>query len=299
MALERAERKAKADVVDASADLWAKKSEYGRQDDKLKKLDQQIAKAKIHAPTDGLVIYATSAKGNWHGNQEPLMEGQEVPERTELIYLPTTSSVKAEIRLHESSLEKVSIGLPARVTVLSLPGRIFTGRVAKISPLPDAQSMWMNPDLKVYTTEVFLDGDGSDLKTGMSCRAEIMVNRYEEALSVPVQAVVQVKGKPTVFIFSEKEFEPRIVETGLDNNRMIRIVNGLNPGEKVWLTPPLHLGTVNEEEADVPKSDGATVMTEESGSALPGTQSGSPETDGSSRNHSKDGERSQKGSPRA
>ena len=301
MALERSERKAKADVIDASADLWAKESEYGRQKDKLKKFGEQIAKAKIHAPTDGLVIYATSARGGFRGNQEPLAEGQEVPERTELIYLPTTSSVKAEIKIHESSLDKVTLGLPARVTVLSVPGRVFTGHVARISPLPDAQSMWMNPDLKVYTTEVYLDGDGSDLKTGMSCSAEILVDRYQEAVYVPVQAVVRVKGKPTVFVYSQKEkaFQPREVETGLDNNRMVRIASGLDPGEKVMLTPPLHLGAVGEPEAVVAKADEAGGLLEDSGSAPPEVRSGSPEMESPPRVRARDGETSEGEPPRA
>ena len=248
MALERAERKARADVIDASTDLRAKESEYRRQTGKLEKIEEQIGKAKIYAPTEGLVIYATSARGSWRGNQQPLEEGQDVPERTELIYLPTTSSVKAEIKLHESSLDKVAEGIPARVTVDAVPGRAFTGHVAKISPLPDAQSMWMNPDLKVYSTEVYLDGDGSELKTGMSCRAEIIVKRYEDAVHVPIQAVVRVKGKPTVYVYNQKEkkFVPREVDTGLDNNRMVHIIKGLEPGEQVLLTPPLRQGTVTE-----------------------------------------------------
>ena len=154
MALERAKRKAKADVVMAEANLRAKESEYSRQQDKLDKLEEQIKKTKIYAPSDGLVIYATSAgsKHRW-GNQEPLDEGQTVRERQELIHLPTTASVKAEINIHESSLQKVKIGDLARVTMDALPGQAFTGQVATIAPLPDPTSMFMNPDLKVYNSD--------------------------------------------------------------------------------------------------------------------------------------------------
>ena len=30
------------------------------------------------------------------------------------------------------------------------------GKVAKIAPLPDAQSVWLNPDLKLYSTKIHL-----------------------------------------------------------------------------------------------------------------------------------------------
>jgi hypothetical protein len=38
----------------------------------------------------------------------------------------------------------------------------------------------MNPDLKVYDTEVLLDGKHRDLRTGMSCQAEIIVDHYKD-----------------------------------------------------------------------------------------------------------------------
>jgi len=247
MALERTTRKAKADVVQAEADLRAKDSEFKRQQDKLAKIEEQIEKAKIYAPADGLVIYATSAKsGRRHSNDEPLDEGREVYEREELIYLPTASAVKAEVKIHEASLEKVRVGMPVRVTVDALAGRTFTGRVAKIAPLPNAQMVWLNPDLKVYNTEIYLEGDGNYLRTGMSCSAEIIVEEYDDAIYIPVQAVLRVGGEPTAYVLNEKGFEPRKVEIGLDNNRMIRIVDGLQAGEQVLLAPPLAAAAVEQ-----------------------------------------------------
>jgi HlyD family secretion protein len=240
MALERAQRKAKADVVQAEAELRAKESEFRRQKDKLKKNEEQIEKTKIYAPADGLVIYATSAQTrHWRGSDEPLDEGREVREREELIYLPTATAVKAEVKIHEASLQKVSVGLPVRVTVDALPGRTFTGEVVKIAPLPDATMVWLNPDLKVYNTEIYLEGEGDNLRTGMSCRAEIIIEEYDDATYVPVQAVLRVGAEPTVYVWSGKDFEPRKVEVGLDNNVMIRILRGLKAGETVLLTPPL------------------------------------------------------------
>jgi len=249
MALERTERKAKADVMQAEVDLEAKELEYKRQQDKFKKLEDQIAKAKVYAPVDGMVIYATSARrgggpGGFGDSREPLQEGVQVFERQELIYLPTAESAMAEVPIHESSLEKVREGLPAIITVDALPGKKFLGRVARIAPLPDARAMWASPDLKIYPTQIYLEDNDSALRTGMSCKAEIIVEQYEDAVYVPIQAVLRVAGEPTVYVLTEKDFQPRTVEIGLDNNRMVCIVSGLNEGEVVLLTPPLESGTL-------------------------------------------------------
>lgn len=239
MALERVRRKVAADILQAEVELRARESEFQREQGKLEKIEQQIERTRIHAPNDGLVVYATSTQANFRGNIEPLAEGQEVRERQELIYLPAPGSVKAEVKIHESNLDKVSVGLPVRITVNALPGRVFSGRVAGIAPLPDAVSVWLNPDLKVYNTDIHLEGEVEGLRTGMSCRAEIQVAQYPDALYVPVQAVTRVDGQPTVFVRQGGQFGPRQIEVGLDNNRMVHVLKGLEEGDTVLLTPPL------------------------------------------------------------
>ena len=273
MALDRTIRKAKADMVQAEANLKAKESELERQRYKLAKNEKEIGKTKIYAPADGLVIYATSAGGGHRGHRrEPLAEGAEVRERQDLIHLPTASGVNAEVGIHEASLDKVSIGLPVEVTVDALPGEIFTGRVVSIAPLPDAESAFMNPDLKIYDTVIYLDdnADSSLLRTGMSCTAEIVVEEHRDATYIPVQAVLRVGGRPTVYVAKSKTLEPRKVEIGLDNNRMVRIISGLEPGEVVSLAPPLASATVEAptvEKLKVPK-----VTSESTGKSKAGQQ---------------------------
>jgi HlyD family secretion protein len=247
MALERTERKASANVVQATADLKAKEAEFKRQKDKLAKLEDQIGKAKIYAPADGMVIYATSAqRGGWRDSRTPLDEGVEVFERQELIYLPTATSSMAEVDIHEASLEKVRVGLPAIITVDALPGKKFLGTVERIAPLPDPQSMWMNPDLKVYNSDVYLEGDDPSLRTGMSCKVEIIVEQYKDTVYVPVQAVLRIGTGHVVYVVKNGSTEERKVEIGLDNNRMVRIISGLEEGEVVLLTPPLKAATIEQ-----------------------------------------------------
>lgn len=248
MALERTKRQASANIVQASAELQAKLSEYDRQKGKLTKLEDQISKAKIYAPKDGLVVYATSVRQGWRGNDEPLDEGQQVRERQELIHLPTTSSYVAEVKIHESNLEKIRLNMPVVINIEALPGKTYYGRVGTIAPLPDAQSVFMSPDLKVYNTQIFIDGSGEDLRSGMSCLADIVIAQFTDATYVPVQSVLRIGGNPTVYVAKGRELEQRVVELGPDNNRMIQIAGGLSKGEKVLLTPPLSAAAITDEE---------------------------------------------------
>jgi HlyD family secretion protein len=152
--------------------------------------------------------------------------------------------------------------------------------VAKISPLPDAQTQWLNPDLKVYDTEIHLAGDLDGLRTGMTCRAEVLVEQYDDALYVPVHCVVRIGDQPTVYVVEEGRLVRRAVEVGLDNNRMVRVLSGLSEGELVALAPPLDEAEARPEGARPPQAESPDE---------PGPAAGSPESDGAADGASKRG----------
>jgi len=266
MALERIERSASANVVQAKADLRAKELEFNRQKEKMRKTEDQLSKTTIYAPQDGTVVYATSGGGRGHfDRRDPMEIGVEVQERQDLMKLPTADSMKAEVNIHETSLEKVRVGLPAVITIEAMAGKKFLSRVERIAPMPDARSMYMNPDLKVYPTDIYLEDNDSELRTGMSCKAEIIIAQYEDAVYIPVQAVLRVAGQPTVYVVKDGSYTERAVEIGLDDNKMIRIVSGLEEGEVVLMTPPLRAGTIESgsKMSGVELPDGSDTFKEE------------------------------------
>jgi HlyD family secretion protein len=236
----KAKHKANSSIVEAEAAQRAKELTLTREKGKLEKVNDQIAKCKIVAPVDGMVVYATSSGGGYRGGSDtPLAEGVDVREMQELIRLPTTAQMLADVKIHESVLEKVTIGMPARVTTEALPGRTFAGSIRKIAPIPDSQNSWLNPDLKVFNTEIEIDGDTSELRPGMSCRAEIIVSELNDALYAPLQCVTRVGDIPTVYVAGDLGPEARPVKLGLDDGRMVQVLSGVRENEPVLLAPPL------------------------------------------------------------
>ncbi len=253
--LERTRMRAEADIVQARANYSARRQELQRQRQQLARLEQQIDMCTIYSPSAGMVVYETSANTGRRGSQEPLEAGQEVRERQELIYLPASQGMIAEISVHESSLDRIEVGMPARVTVDARPGRVYEGTVRRIAPMPDAQSIWLNPDLTVYNTHI--EVDANDLRTGMSCRAEIVVDELEDVLYVPLQSVIRYDGRHYAYVLTPRGPQPRRVEIGLDNNRVVHVRSGLDEGEVVLLAPPLHERLEGEEPpADTPAGEG-------------------------------------------
>ena len=96
----------------------------------------------------------------------------------------------------------------------------------------------MNPNLKVYSTDVLIEDELPDLKPGASARAEIVVTNLVNALTIPLQAVTTVKGKQVCYVQNGTGLVPVPVTVGNFNDQFIEIRTGLNEGDHVALTPP-------------------------------------------------------------
>jgi HlyD family secretion protein len=271
-ALERTRIKTAADLIQAETELKTRESEYKRQQAELEKIEKLIEKCRLTAPVDGMAVYATSSAGGRWRITEPLQEGQQVRERQDLIHLPTDNAMIAEIKIQEAALRKIKVGLPVRITADALPGAMFTGQVSHIAFLPDSQSAWLNPNLKVYNTTVKIEGNAAQLRPGMSCRAEIILNRYQDALFIPLQAVTRVEGQTVVYLPSSREPEMRPVTIGLDNNRVVHILDGLQEGELVLLNPPLADSAAQDES----ETDTGAFPSESQNSASPAADASAP-----------------------
>ncbi len=235
--LVRIKLQARARLVDYEANERTTKARFDLETEKLAKLDSQIEKAILHAPVAGMVVYAIEERGRWGGG-EPMQEGASVRERQKIITIPSSGGFIAETSLHESVLEMVNVSQPCIITVDALSELSFSGRVKFKAILPDQQSWYANPDLRVYRTEVQLLTTDARLRPGMSCSVEILVDQLEDTLHIPVQSVFLDGGEPVCFVSKAKGTEKRAVEVGRNNGRFVAIESGLREDEIVCMAQP-------------------------------------------------------------
>lgn len=240
--LERQRRQAIAEKAQSEANLRAHEQTLELEREKLNKLERQIAKAKILAPADGVVVYA-SQQGGGRRQDEMITIGARVSEREELLELPDPSRMLAEAKFHESVVDMVDVGMPAIVTVDSSSDKPLPAKVTYLSVVPDSQSRWMNPDLRVYRSEVEISASTEDYRPQMSCAIEIVVQDIADAIYVPVQAIFRRGGRPVCYVMNGTSAIARNVELGLSNERNVQIKSGLEVGEQVLLALPPGLET--------------------------------------------------------
>jgi len=249
--LARTEQQALSKIAQSRAKLLSAKGQFKIEEDRIKDYQDQVAKCVMGAERAGLVVYGGGGERYW--NEEPIKEGATVREKQAIITIPDMSKMSVKVNIHESDIKKISTGQKARIRVDAFPDRVLDGEVIKVGVLPDSENRWMNPDLKVYETNIRIEGTIEWLKPGMSAEAEVLVKQLDDAVYIPIQSVVPQGDKQVCFVLEGGEPKKREIETGEITVEYIVVTKGLKAGERVLIRPP-----DGSREEQIKKPDGDT-----------------------------------------
>ncbi len=221
-----------ANIKKALSDELAKKATLDLETTKERKFEKQIAQCTLIAPGDGMVVYVNENNGRMGAQGPSIEEGAAVRERQKIFSLPDLTHMRVNTKIHESMINRLSLGLPAKIKVDAIPNVPLEGEVSVVGTMADQSSMFSS-DVKQYTTLVSINTHESSLRPGMTAQVEILVTELPDVISVPVQAVVQAQGKDFVFVMTPDGYQRREVKLGLTNQKMIEVQTGIKEGEEV------------------------------------------------------------------
>jgi HlyD family secretion protein len=156
-------------------------------------LDKTISRA----PFDGLVTNVPVREG------ETMVVGIQNAEGSTLMTLADMSVITAEVKVDETDIVNVELGQVADVTVDALPGHTYKGHVTEVGDqallrttgVATSQSTTGTEEAKDFKVVVTLDtvtGQPPDeLRPGLSATAKIVTAHKPNALTIPIQALVQ------------------------------------------------------------------------------------------------------------
>ena len=149
------------------------------------------------------------------------------------------SQLELQMDVSELDIGQIQPGQTVEITAEALPGQTFTGVVEKVSV-----NGTTTDGFTTYPVTILLSEYG-DLNPGMNVSAHIIVERAENALCVPAEAVnsdgtVLVAGEGAfaedgVTIADPSKIESRPVTLGRGNQDYVEITSGLEEGETVLL----------------------------------------------------------------
>jgi HlyD family secretion protein len=222
-------------LAQALAEVKVKEQTLETKTEALKKLEDQLANCKIHAPTDGMVVYAVNDR-DWSGSGQ-IQEQAQVRERQRLLKLPDLSRMKVVLKVNETQVTRLQTGQRALVRMNGVPDAV-PATLTKISQVADSSARYYNPDLREYPVELELSYTPAGLKPGMSAQAEIYTDRLDDVLAVPMAAIYSDRTGSYVFVQEGGQVVPVKVEVGRANETHVQIVKGLSSGQNALLLAP-------------------------------------------------------------
>ncbi len=226
----------------AAADLKKARNELKKYTRELKNAGTQLQKTVIRSPQDGLAVMKENFR---KGEYRKPRVGDTVFPNQAILFLPDISSMMAKVLIREVDLDKLGTGKKVNLRADAYPHITLTGHVAFIGALAERRREIRAGGEKYFKVHVLVREKEERLRPGMTVRVEILVTGGpKQALTVPIHAVHERKGRQYVYVAGPRGFRERPVVVGMQNLEHAEILDGLRRGDRVCLAAPPSEGMV-------------------------------------------------------
>jgi RND family efflux transporter MFP subunit len=175
---------------------------------------------RVTAPFDGVITERNVHPGTLVGPASG--PAASVP----LVRLVETRRLRLVVPVPESYIGGVTNGMPITFSVAEFPGRMMTGKVARIAEVVDPKTRTMPVEIDVA------NADGK-LASGSFCQVRWPVRRSGPSLLVPSRSVASTTGRTFVVRIKDGKVEWVDVKTGLTMGVLIEVFGDLHAGDMV------------------------------------------------------------------
>jgi HlyD family secretion protein len=244
-------------LIGAQANLEMSKQELVAAEAALQSAREDLEKTVIKAPISGVVSQLFAEEG------EVVITGTMNNPGTRIMVISDLSKMQVRCRVDEADAPLVSPGQTACIYLQSDTRRSISGSVLRVG------TQGIKPlgrDVVTFETLVLISDDDPRVKPGMTANVEIEVARNENALTIPVQAVVHRKRRDLpeellqqydareaelnpaarqhlaeyvklVFCVEDGKARPCLVETGISDATSVEITEGITLANVVVTGP--------------------------------------------------------------
>ena len=230
----------------------------------LRRSEDVLDKYNAYSPIDGVVTNLPVRVG------ETVVPGIQNSPSSTLMTIADMSIITAEVKVDETDIVNVKLGLAADISIDAIPNKTFKGHVIEIgntailrsTGLAASQSAVSSQEAKDFKVVIALDDPPEEIRPGLSCTAKITTATRQKVLTIPLQAltvrqkgelekkpggkggVVNAAANPVadkaakeeiqgVFVINGEKAEFRKVETGITGATDIEVLKGLKDGDEI------------------------------------------------------------------
>jgi membrane fusion protein, multidrug efflux system len=188
----------------------------------VQRIETLLNYAKITAPFSGVITK------RWvdPGALIPAATSTSSPKSAAVLTLMDFTTVRIDVAIPDTEAPLVRKDLPVRVTVSEVPAREFQGTITRFSYALDEST-------KTMTTEIDIPNPDLALRPGMWASVEIELQKKDNALLIPAEALVTEKNENSVFVVRDNKAQKVSVTTGFDDGVNVEILTGCGPNDAV------------------------------------------------------------------
>lgn len=180
----------------------------------LRQAQVEYERGFLKAPISGIVNHLYVDAGEYVGRGAPVMD------------LVNVERIKIQLNVPEMDVRFLRPGHDALVTVDALPGKKIFGKVDFVAYKAD-------PATKTFQVQVVVENPASEIRPGMIARVGLLRREVQDALAVPLFALVNKGGERVLFVEKDGVVSARTVSLGIIEGDRVQITSGLNAGERV------------------------------------------------------------------
>lgn len=180
----------------------------------LKEAKLALSRTRIIAPISGRLNEIEAKIGDWMGAEKRVAQILQFEE------------VKVTVGVPESDVAAIMDLNEADVIIEALKNRRVKGKKIFLSRQPGTLA-------RLYDLELSVKNPDGRILPGMFARVELVKEVFEEALVIPLYAVISQNNENFVFVEKDGKAEKRRVELGVLSGWQIQITSGLEPGDRV------------------------------------------------------------------
>lgn len=173
---------------------------------------KKVSDAVIRAPVAGAIAERTVQRGEY------------IRENTAVVTIVRMNPLKLRAGVQEKHANLIHPNQTVDFKVESYPNDMFHGKIAFISPSIDQAT-------RTFTAEILVDNPARKLKPGFFAKGDILVNRDENVLAVPEEAVSNLAGVSSVYVIENGVVKQTAIQTGEKEGKFIEVLSGLKGDE--------------------------------------------------------------------
>jgi RND family efflux transporter MFP subunit len=208
------------------ASVDAAKQFVAAQEGLLSVLRQQKSYQSVVAPFDGVVTQRNINVGD--------LVQADAASGTFMFTVQQSDVIRTQVYVPQDQAFGVTPGVEAVVHVPELPDRTFPGKVTRIA---DA----LQPGTRTLLAEIDIPNPDGALTPGLYCTIELHVPRKTPSLVVPAEAIIFNRGGLQVAVMEDGVARIRKVSVARDLGTQVEVRDGIKPGDRVILNPPVEL----------------------------------------------------------